>query len=360
MPLWPDTIPDEIGEDWAQLSDLLRDLDPNWSVWTEWYEDRLRGADDPRSRPLIEELEVERALIPDEEWDKGAAHVNALIAEIEAKYRERVSVDEQSEAGEDGVHQDPATSTPEVEERIGGSSGGGDADPEIDDSIDPYYGNSLQGIAKDEVSSKPTASKSAQPGLKIPRRNPSLKASATLWNEIRGRGNPQLVIRAVTIPPWKQTNKPFNLDEFLKHMEFENAVVIDEPGQVAVAAESTIRGWLAEAVQDSGYDLNPEDWHSRVFEDPWVSINRSPIKNLDLNWIIRNSDVFLKSSVKVALGIFIIGAAVCVVNVGWRATGPVGDAVGSKIGKWIDSDQTVEDTVQRVEEFAEQSDIVDI
>ncbi|MEO9903868.1 MAG: hypothetical protein ABJF28_23980, partial [Nisaea sp.] len=90
MPLWPHAIPDEIAADWSRLSALLRDLDPNWSVWTEWYEDRLRGAGDPRSRPLIEELEVERALILDEEWEKGAAHVNALIAEIEAKYRAKV------------------------------------------------------------------------------------------------------------------------------------------------------------------------------------------------------------------------------------------------------------------------------
>lgn len=90
VPLWPDTIPDKIAEDWSRLSDLLLDLDPNWSVWTEWYDDRLRGTDNPRSRPLIEELEVERALIPDEDWGKGAAHVNALIVEIEAKYRAKV------------------------------------------------------------------------------------------------------------------------------------------------------------------------------------------------------------------------------------------------------------------------------
>ncbi|MEP5770618.1 hypothetical protein [Nisaea sp.] len=337
----------------------MLDLDPNWSVWTEWYEDRLRGADDPRSRPLIEELEVERALIPDDEWKKGAAHINALIAEIEAKYRTKVP-EQKPGTGDDDVQHDSDTAPPEAHERIGGSSGEGDADPEIDDDIDPYYGNSLQNTARDGRRSRRTDSIPAQTGSKAPRRNPSLKASATLWNEIRGRGNPQLVIRAVTIPPWKRTNKEFNLDEFLKHMEFEDAVVINQPGQVAAVARSTIKMWLAEAVQDSGFDLNSEDWHSRVFEDPWVSINRSPIDNLDLNWIIQNSDVFLKSSVKAALGILIIGTAVCVVSVAWHASEPVGDALGNKFEKWIDSKQTVEDTVRRLEEFAEQSDTIDI
>ena len=66
---------------------LLLTQDQSWQVWTDWYDDILRGADHPDSRPLIEELEVARVLIPDDDWDKGPAHVNALIAELEAEYR---------------------------------------------------------------------------------------------------------------------------------------------------------------------------------------------------------------------------------------------------------------------------------
>jgi len=105
-PLWPEGMPEKIRNDWSTLRSTLLDLDPGWSVWTDWYEDRLLGADDPLSRPLIESLEVERALIPDAEWEKGPAHVNSLIAEIEAKYRACVPAQEpasaQFEWGDDG------------------------------------------------------------------------------------------------------------------------------------------------------------------------------------------------------------------------------------------------------------------
>lgn len=72
---------------WAGLKTALLELDQNWHVWTDWYDDRLRGADDPRSRPLIEDLEVERVQIPNEDWEKGPEHVNAIIAALEAKHR---------------------------------------------------------------------------------------------------------------------------------------------------------------------------------------------------------------------------------------------------------------------------------
>ena len=51
-----------------------------WHVWTDWIDARIRGAS------TIEALEVERALIPGEEWEKGPGHVNHLIAEMIERY----------------------------------------------------------------------------------------------------------------------------------------------------------------------------------------------------------------------------------------------------------------------------------
>ena len=86
-PLWVASTPEWVSDKWPVLRKQLVSLDSNWRVWTDWYDDRLRGAEDPRSRPLVEELELARVLIPDEDWRKGPAHVNALIADMEAHYR---------------------------------------------------------------------------------------------------------------------------------------------------------------------------------------------------------------------------------------------------------------------------------
>jgi len=48
-------------------------IDEHWDVWTDWIDDRCKGA------PAIEALEVERALISGAEWKKGPRHVNGLI-----------------------------------------------------------------------------------------------------------------------------------------------------------------------------------------------------------------------------------------------------------------------------------------
>tara|TARA_E500000318_G_scaffold31305_2_gene31027 strand:- start:1270 stop:2859 length:1590 start_codon:yes stop_codon:yes gene_type:complete len=350
-PLWPDTIPDKIGSDWAQLSELLQDLDPNWSVWTEWYEDRLRGAADPRSRSLIEELEVRRALTPEEEWEKGSARVNALIADIEAKYRlapiENDSIDARVEEREidDGTPDDDEEAGLAME---GAGPGAGEPVPDRMGVVVP---------SEVDLTSVPPAARAAD------RRPPSLTASATMWNEFRTRGNPQLVIRVITVPPWENTNAPFDLDAFLEFMGLEDALVTRGHDLVPDVAEGAIKHWLEEAAAALDAGLDARDLHSRVFEDPWVSRNQSPVESLPLSWIIRNADAFLKVSWKAGLGIMIIGTAIVCVNVGWHASAPIGDALGKKLAKWIDQDSTVEDTVRRVEEFAEErsrSDGIDI
>ena len=97
-PLWKAPVPKFMSDAWPSLKAGLRSSDQNWQVWTDWYDDILRGTDHPDSRPLIEELEVARVLIPDADWEKGPAHVNALIAELEAKYRAKAPEPEDIEA----------------------------------------------------------------------------------------------------------------------------------------------------------------------------------------------------------------------------------------------------------------------
>ncbi len=105
--LWRGGAPGAILENWLHLKSALLSLDADWHVWTDWYEDRLAGANAPTSRPLIEELERNRILIPNKDWRIGPAHVNAVIAKLEAKYR---------------------SETPETSSQSNPTEGGGDAE----------------------------------------------------------------------------------------------------------------------------------------------------------------------------------------------------------------------------------------
>lgn len=78
--LWPKDPPGELAENWTALRDKLLEHDESWRVWTDWYQDRLDG------KPIDEVLEIEKALIPGQDWDKGPAHVNAIIGEMIDKY----------------------------------------------------------------------------------------------------------------------------------------------------------------------------------------------------------------------------------------------------------------------------------
>ena len=86
-PLWLGGAPEEMMEKWLRLAALLLALDSSWWVWTDWYEDRLKGFEGGRSRPLIKDLEVERVLIADEDWEKGPDHILPMLVALEEKYR---------------------------------------------------------------------------------------------------------------------------------------------------------------------------------------------------------------------------------------------------------------------------------
>lgn len=86
-PLFLGEMGSELTKRWQSMKEALLSLNENWQVWTNWYEDRLVGGPRPNGRLVIEALERERVLIPGEDWEKGAAHVNALIVEMEKRYR---------------------------------------------------------------------------------------------------------------------------------------------------------------------------------------------------------------------------------------------------------------------------------
>lgn len=70
--LWPMGIPVWAGRQWADLKDGLPEIE-DWNVWTDWYEERLRG------RRADGAAEFDRATIAKEDWDRGPGHVNAVI-----------------------------------------------------------------------------------------------------------------------------------------------------------------------------------------------------------------------------------------------------------------------------------------
>ena len=77
--LWLDGTPVWAGRQWADLKDRLPEKE-RWWVWIDWYEARLVG------RVSDANLEFDRVKIPKDDWERGPAHVNAIIARmIEAR-----------------------------------------------------------------------------------------------------------------------------------------------------------------------------------------------------------------------------------------------------------------------------------
>ena len=72
MSLWLDGIPVWASRQWALFKDDLPD-EEGWNVWVDWYEARWAG------RPGDAGLELARVTIGEEDWEKGPAHVNAMI-----------------------------------------------------------------------------------------------------------------------------------------------------------------------------------------------------------------------------------------------------------------------------------------
>jgi hypothetical protein len=78
-PIWPKGGPGWAANDWQTLRVALLAANEGWEVWTDWYEARLAG---DTSHPPNETLEIARATIADEIWEKGPAAVNAEIKRL--------------------------------------------------------------------------------------------------------------------------------------------------------------------------------------------------------------------------------------------------------------------------------------
>jgi hypothetical protein len=85
-PLWENGIPPQFKKKWMDFSSKMLKFPDNWHVWTNWYEDRINGKNN--NRIFIDELEIARInSINKSDLDLGPSHVNALLLNIEEKYR---------------------------------------------------------------------------------------------------------------------------------------------------------------------------------------------------------------------------------------------------------------------------------
>lgn len=88
--LWAEENP--FAQLWADTRPKILARGDGWQFWVDWYENALHG------RPQDWDLLTKIALISSEDWDKGADHVNALIAEIRAEH-----IAETRPLGEDAI-----------------------------------------------------------------------------------------------------------------------------------------------------------------------------------------------------------------------------------------------------------------
>lgn len=84
--LWSEIPPYRFAPAWNEARDWLT-ANPGHAFWLRWYEAALAG------QPLTGDWEshwkllTEIALIPEDDWEKGAEHVGLLIEKIEERYR---------------------------------------------------------------------------------------------------------------------------------------------------------------------------------------------------------------------------------------------------------------------------------
>jgi hypothetical protein len=96
--LWFNLPPDMWSAQWARLVSRLEDIDPNYSVWIDWYERRIRGEraafDIPGDKRRVEDKKILRRLAEatDEDfWGKGHEYVNATLKTWLDEARARVA-----------------------------------------------------------------------------------------------------------------------------------------------------------------------------------------------------------------------------------------------------------------------------
>ncbi len=96
--LWQRKLPDVLAQGWTAGKAACLAKDPNFRVWIDWYERRVRGEraafDIPGDRYRKEDKAILRRLADatDEDfWDRGAAYVNAELTRWLEEARERAA-----------------------------------------------------------------------------------------------------------------------------------------------------------------------------------------------------------------------------------------------------------------------------
>lgn len=84
-PLWLGGEPDGFAVSLSRMRAALLEHDHSWSVWLDWYDERLRGA------PVDMDRDLARAnALSEEDYTKGAAHMNCVVQKaLEQFERER-------------------------------------------------------------------------------------------------------------------------------------------------------------------------------------------------------------------------------------------------------------------------------
>lgn len=104
MPLWDDSE-NIILEVWRDKEKyILRKDEQVWRVWTDWYDDRLNGVYPDR------ELELKKALIPNEFWEQGSEVLNMEIERVIAEHNAK-----KPGSTDSSVRQPPSAAPPRVQ-----------------------------------------------------------------------------------------------------------------------------------------------------------------------------------------------------------------------------------------------------
>lgn len=82
LPLWSQN---PLAGHWDDVRDRLAASGEGWRFWVSWYEKTLGG------KPQEWDVLTDIALLPSADWEKGADHINALIAEIAERHRRDVT-----------------------------------------------------------------------------------------------------------------------------------------------------------------------------------------------------------------------------------------------------------------------------
>jgi hypothetical protein len=79
-PLWPVPPPESFTQADTRARAIWAREPDTWAFWLRWWDGMLAG------RPLDWDLQQDVALIPDDDWQKGPAHIAAIIRDIELRH----------------------------------------------------------------------------------------------------------------------------------------------------------------------------------------------------------------------------------------------------------------------------------